>query len=359
MHSSNIIIGGGLSGLLTAWRLQQQNLPYVLLEAKAELGGRIFGVQDQQSKHYHDLGPTWVFPHQHNIQNLLTELGLTYFEQYTQGDALFQKQNNAEIIQTAGAGAMTTYRVQGGMTALIETIYRKLNTENIKASHAVTNIRQKDGHWVITAQHNNTQINFEAENLVLALPPRMITQYLTPQHWASPSLQSAFKQVPTWMAAQAKFIATYASPFWQERGLSGQAFSQQGPMQEMHDASADNSPPYALFGFIGIPAQNRAQYSESQIKQACINQLQQLYGEQAKNAQTTLLKDWAFDEYVTTKQDCLEAPSHPNFNIIEHINELEEKNIYLAASEFSADDAGYLEGAVCAVKQVIAKLITN
>jgi len=127
MHNSNIIIGGGLSGLLTAWRLQQQNLPYILLEAKAELGGRIFGVHEQQSKHYHDLGPTWVFSHQHNIQKLLLELGLTYFEQYSQGEALFQKQNNAEVIQTAGAGAMTTYRLQGGITAIIEAIYRKLN----------------------------------------------------------------------------------------------------------------------------------------------------------------------------------------------------------------------------------------
>ena len=87
--------------------------------------------------------------------------------------------------------------------------------------------------------------------------------------------------------------------------------------------------------------------------------MQQLYGEQAKDTETTLIKDWAFDEYVTTEQDCSEAPNHPNFNILEHKNELKEKNIYLAASEFSADDAGYLEGAVCAVKQVIAKLITN
>jgi monoamine oxidase len=357
MQSSNIIIGGGLSGLLTAWRLQQENLPYILLEAKAELGGRILGVQDQQSKHYYDLGPTWIFPHQHNIQNLLTELKLAYFDQYTQGDALFQKQNNAEVMQTAGAAAMTTYRVKGGMNALIDKIYRKLNPESIKTNHVVTQVVQKDGCWVITVQNKNTLINFTAKNLILALPPRMITQHLTPQHWASTSLQSAFTQVPTWMAAQAKYVATYASPFWRERALSGQAFSQQGPMQEMHDACADNSPPYALFGFIGIPAQYRAQYSEAKIKQACLNQLQQLYGERAKEVETSHLKDWATDVYVSTEQDCVESPNHPHFNLVEHANELKDKNIYLAGSEFSTEDAGYLEGAVCAVNQVISKLV--
>src|SRR4051812_45539200 len=36
-----VIIGGGITGLAAAWELQQQNVPYLLLEASGRLGGKI------------------------------------------------------------------------------------------------------------------------------------------------------------------------------------------------------------------------------------------------------------------------------------------------------------------------------
>ncbi|XPF96463.1 FAD-dependent oxidoreductase [Colwellia sp. RE-S-Sl-9] len=242
------------------------------------------------------------------------------------------------------------------MTALINTLYNKLNPNNIKTSHAVIQVKQENGSWTVTVKQQGNTVVFKANNLILALPPRMIIQHLTPTNWASISLQKALKQVPTWMAAQAKFIATYPTPFWREQSLSGQAFSQQGPMQEIHDACANNEPSYALFGFIGIPAISRSQYSEAQIKQACLSQLALLYGEQAKKVENTYFKDWATSEYITSELDLNEPPQHPYFDSKYHQKELTEKKIFLVGSEFSTIDAGYLEGAVCAVNDVINKI---
>ena len=359
METENIIIGGGLAGLLTAWYMEQKGLPYILLEAKAQLGGRILGIKDSQEEHYHDLGPTWIFPHQCNIQSLLDELTIPYFEQYIQGDALFQKQGDQNALRTAGAGGMEMYRVQGGMTTIVNTLSRKLKPSQVKTAHVVKYIIQTDEIWHINAAHNEAKVTFKAKNLILALPPRMITKHLTPENWASSSLIQALQHVPTWMAAQAKFVATYETPFWRELGLSGEVFSQQGPMQEMHDACAENKIVSALFGFIGVPATYRANYDESQIKQACINQLSQLYGKPAQSIKASYLKDWANDEFVASGNDINEPPNHPHFAIANHENELTQKNIYLAGSEFSQVDAGYLEGAVCAVAEVINKLTFN
>ena len=36
-----IIVGGGMTGLSAAWELQQQGVPYVLLEASGLLGGKV------------------------------------------------------------------------------------------------------------------------------------------------------------------------------------------------------------------------------------------------------------------------------------------------------------------------------
>ncbi|WP_068545920.1 flavin monoamine oxidase family protein [Thalassotalea crassostreae] len=369
MYVENLIIGGGISGLLCASQLEQIGLPYSLLEAKAELGGRIFGIEDketsqnqcqsQKKNHYHDLGPTWIFPHQRHIQQLLKQMNIPYFNQYTQGPALFEKQGEQGIFKTEGAGAMESYRVQGGMTQIIENLIQCLDAGKIKNQSVVTNATRRDGKWHITFMHHNKELNIETKNLILALPPRMITKHLNAQEWASKELFSALEQVPTWMAAQAKFIATYKHPFWREQGLSGQLFSQQGPMQEMHDASADDVPPYALFGFIGLPANYRAQFSDEQIEQACLAQLHKIYGEQATRTESTFLKDWATDGYSTSELDIKEPAQHPNFAIENHEKELRSKNLYLAGSEFSDIDAGYLEGAVCAVSKVIEQIKLN
>ena len=61
----------------------------------------------------------------------------------------------------------------------------------------------------------------------------------------------------TWMAGQVKFYALYEEPYWRQIGLSGQAFSQRGPLGEIHDGSNKDQWPYGLTGFINIPAAQR------------------------------------------------------------------------------------------------------
>ena len=41
MHKPVVIIGGGLAGLYAAYNLKKRDIPFLLLEAKASLGGRI------------------------------------------------------------------------------------------------------------------------------------------------------------------------------------------------------------------------------------------------------------------------------------------------------------------------------
>ena len=55
------------------------------------------------------------------------------------------------------------------------------------------------------------------------------------------------------MVPHAKYIATYATPFWREQGLSGEARSAIGPLGEIYDATMPGGSA-ALFGFFNIPA---------------------------------------------------------------------------------------------------------
>ncbi|WP_166425546.1 FAD-dependent oxidoreductase [Paraglaciecola sp. 20A4] len=402
-----IIIGGGLAGLYTAMKFEALNIPYVLLEAKSQLGGRISSVPTanvnrelsepaDQFASSHDMGPTWIFPHQYKMQALAAELGVELFEQYTVGDVLFQAPNSTQPRQIAGAGAMQLFRVEGGMYQLINKLSAAIKLKNskykkgfarsqhtIRLGHCVSNITQDEtsGQWTISGQnsskghrsHQNHSYDkqelkhqgelhrfvYRAEHLVLALPPRIIQRDLASNVWGSPLLNQRLTTVQTWMGAQAKFVATYPLAFWRDKGLSGQAFSQVGPMIEMHDASASDNSSYGLFGFIGISAKQRNQLTEGQLKRACLDQLAFFYGEDAYGATDCYIKDWAQDKYTTTEHDINEPSKHPEFNIHGLEVELKTRKLHLAGSEFSLQDAGYLEGALRAADQAIEDIINN
>jgi len=357
MHQPVIIIGGGIAGLYSAYQLQLLNIPYLLLEAKSQLGGRILAAQSTASSDVSfDLGPTWIFPHQPKIQTLVKSLNLPMFEQYTKGDVLYQADSIGKPQQIAGAGEMQLFRLRHGMYTLINALHKQLDPNSVLLNHRVTELKKSNGRWYLVVDNNGQLKHFSSEHIMAAMPPRMVAHHLTPELWADKTLINRLNSVPTWMAGQAKFIATFKDAFWRNANLSGQCFSRVGPMVEIHDASAaDNSSP-ALFGFIGVPYSSRSQISTEQLKQACIKQLAYFYGDDAYNATAYFIKDWAKDEFVADKNDLTQPSQHPDFNFTGLNEQLNSLNIHFVASEFAKQEAGYLEGAINAVDEVIELL---
>lgn len=72
-----IVIGAGLSGLMAAYRLMQNKVEVVLLEAQNRIGGRIFThTIDEESGLNIELGAEWVGASHEKLINLCKELGL-------------------------------------------------------------------------------------------------------------------------------------------------------------------------------------------------------------------------------------------------------------------------------------------
>ena len=251
-HKKVIIVGGGLAGLYAAYLLEQQGVPYLLLEAKSALGGRILGAGNKQNPgHYFDLGPTWVFPHQKKIQRLIKQLGISLFEHFASGDVLYQTSEHQPPRQIKGVGDLHLFKILGGSQSLISALQNTLDQNNIQLNHVVTKIERQTNIWQLSVSHNGIEQTVTADELMLAMPPRIIAQLLCDKQWISGLLLNDLQKSQTWMAGQAKFVVAYATPFWRKRGLSGQTFSQVGPMVEIHDAATDPNLNYGLFGFIG------------------------------------------------------------------------------------------------------------
>ena len=354
----HLIIGGGISGCLMARHLAKRQLGFKLIEAQPSLGGRI-----QSTEQGLDLGPTWFWPHQHSVKALLAELNIDSFEQYTQGDYVYQAGPNSPIQSERNQEEMLSNRVVGGMGAMITALQNTLPQEHILLNSPVKSITKLDDLWQIQLSNGDA---LSCDYLWLAMPPRKVAQlFLTADDCVlSDALIAHLQAQQTWMSAQAKFVAVYDKPFWRDAGLSGQGFSRVGPMVEINDASGINAcdgaeegaeegaeqgskeSPAALFGFIGVPAINRQALDEQTMIGACVAQLGKLFGEAALSPICTHYVDWASNVFISSAADVSEPSQHAHFDQARFETELKNLNLGLIGSEFSQTEPGYIAGAI-------------
>lgn len=78
-QSDILIIGGGLSGLIATWQLNQVGLSATVLEARNRFGGRVLTVERESGANC-DLGPSWIWSGQPVVATLLNQFGISHYE---------------------------------------------------------------------------------------------------------------------------------------------------------------------------------------------------------------------------------------------------------------------------------------
>ena len=347
----NLIIGAGLAGLYCALRLQQRGESYVVLEAREKPGGRIQAASEHCAI---DAGPTWFWPHQVKMQALTKALQLDVFEQHTEGDTLFQPAQAHTPVQKMQYQQGTSFRLKGGMMQLIDAIKAQLPAKSLRFNSPVRAVEKIDSSWQVLLQYAD---KLTTRKLFLALPPRMVVTHLTPDAWLSDNAIEHLRQQQTWMSAQAKYIATFETPFWRKHGLSGFAISHRGPLVELHDAVMPENDA-ALFGFIGTSAQQRRNISPEQLKAVCREQLLSIYGPRAIPKSDHLM-DWSNNPHICSAADVGESPRHSQIELAQLYQKEALQNLYFVGSEYSQTEPGYLEGALEAVDSALASMDSN
>ncbi len=345
METRVLIIGAGLSGLSLATQLVERGHVVLLAEARDRPGGRI--LTERLGNGYFDLGPAWFWPGQPRIAALVDQLGLKWFEQYSTGALCFEDESGRVEWGRGFASMQESYRLQGGMAALTDALAAELPADRIKLSTSITALnRDNDG---ITATSENG-LTIRAQQVVLALPPRVASRISF-----SPALPQATQEImsgiATWMAGQAKAIATYDTPFWRNAGLSGNAMSRHGPMVELHDASPALGGPYALFGFIGFPPQARR--DELHLRQVLLDQLVRLFGPEANEPVSLRIMDWVFEPFTATPLDQQPVYAHPQYGMPRALDRIWENRLIFAGTEVATQFGGYLEGALEAAENAL------
>ncbi|MDG1118408.1 MAG: FAD-dependent oxidoreductase [Flavimaricola sp.] len=318
------IIGAGLSGLALASALRAQGRNVTVLETRDRTGGRVL------SHNGHDLGPAWIWPHNRRMLALLPRLGLRCFPQHAAGRLVFEDaagtiRRDLEFATMGGA-----LRVAGGLASVTDALAAEVG-DGLRLGQHVLRLTE-DAEGVLVATKSETM---RAEHVVLALPPRLAA-----------GLGVAVPDVPTWMAGQAKLVASYPTPFWRDEGLNGDAISHRGPLAEIHDASPSGAETGALFGFI-LPGATRA----PEFRDAAIAQLVRLFGPRAAKPDEVLIKDWSTDPATAVTADRTPPSGHPNYRPLQQTSRL-----IFAGTEAAPEDGGFLEGALAAAEAALTSL---
>ncbi len=365
-----VIVGGGLAGLVAAWRLQQRGVTdVVLFEARAHLGGRIKSIDgggvtvdpSLSALDHFDLGPTWFWPRiQPELDRLVDELRLERFAQFDRGAMLVEPSPHEAPLRMAGyASEPPSMRLVGGAGALIAALMQRIEPGCVRASHTVCRMRRAESSVELGVEGPGGELTtWHANHILLALPPRLAERRIAFDPPLQPALGRSWRDMPTWMAPHAKYVAVYDTPFWREQGLSGAARSGHGPMVEIHDASMPGSCA-ALFGFLGVPARVRQGVADDVLRAHCRAQLGRLFGEQAARPRVDALKDWARDPLTATEEDQEPVGHHAAAPPTGARGGAWQGCLTGIGSEWSPQFAGYLAGAVDAAEAGVRQVLQN
>ena len=338
-----VIIGAGLSGLTAAATLHEAGISVQVLEADAQIGGRIRSVRDSDgTQAVADLGPTWVWPkYQPVVARWLSKLDIKTFEQFNEGNAVITGYGPEPLYQPM-PGQDGMVRVVGGPTTLIDTLAERLGSSNIRTSAVVAELSE-DGPERMNIRLNSGEM-ITAQRVIVAAPLRVVATTIR-MPWAPPSLIKAMREIPTWMSSHAKAVVIYDRPFWRDAGLSGRIASRTGPLVEVHDHTCAEMKSAALFGFIGWSPEQR-QLSPAQLRQEILDQLSDCLGKAAANPLQLVIQDWATNPQIVTELDLAQPVHHPDVGPDNLREKYLDGRVQFAVSEVSEHSPGLIEGAL-------------
>jgi monoamine oxidase len=331
-----LIIGAGLSGLLTGYRLKKEGIPFKILEARNRVGGRINTVLGTYNAPV-EMGATWFTPQHKNVIALLEELKIGYFEQHMDNPVLFQASPTSPIQSIQIPNQAPSYRISGGTSNIINTLLQKLDKEDVLLNQSVQSLKFLSNSVQVIAK-----ATFVAESVVLALPPKLWSKKITFEPLLPDNLISVANHTHTWMEDSIKISLTYDQPFWQHENRTSTFFSNSGPITELYDHCNHEKTKYALCGFINSSFKN---LSDVERRARVINQIKQVFGEHGENFMDYEECVWSKEKNTFVASDGFLSPHQNNGNPIFSSSFFKGK-LFISSSESALEFPGYMDGAI-------------
>jgi len=342
MNVDVAIVGAGPAGLNAA-AILKDHLSVVVLEATDRIGGRLLSIK-KDSAHI-DLGATWFWGNEKLINEIVYEHDLKSFNQYQEGNSLFQTSQFVEELPT-NQMEQTSIRLLDGMQSIARILYNQLDSGTVYLNEPVISVNT---HGDIL-EVNTSKSVWNAKHVIVAVAPAAAVHTID-FHGIEPNIVELAEKTPVWMGKVSKVICIYKTPFWRDANLSGTAFSYLGPMREIHDMSIPESGLSALFGFVQNSPNGKALN-----KKEILVQLIGLFGAHAGNPLEIIIQDWADEKYISPPQEFDQSGyqlyGHPFYS-----QPAMNGKLYWASTETASDFPGHIEGALVASKRAAERIL--
>lgn len=352
------IVGAGVSGLATAYLLQEAGQRVRAYEAAEVIGGRVQSFVDLQTGLVvGDRGPTWVWPaYQPVVASWLKRLNIRTFAQFEAGDAIVEIRPGQAPTRTMLPRKAGSMRIEGGTRRLVEALARRLPAGAVTTNFAIGQI-ESVAEGIVLHHERGEYRPVRAQAVIVAVPPRVAANAITWLPELPTALVRALNAMPTWMAPHAKAVVVYDRAFWKGRGLSGRIASRLGPMMEVHDHSSADGETAALFGFVGSPHDMR-EVHRSKLAALIVEQLVRCFGPEAQAPIGVFIEDWASNPWITQPDDLSGAQQHPSVGPSVLRDMIFHNRLTFASAETSSVSPGVLEGALHAAENAVGRVLS-
>jgi monoamine oxidase len=286
---------------------------------------------------------TWV------RKNLRTPSGRAYFRIIAEAifsadstdlsllHALFYTVSNGDLetLISVDGGAQKD-RVVGGSVLIAQRLAAGLD---IRLGAEVADVSQTDTGVIFRTRSGQTH---SAQRALITLPPTLAGRL----HY-EPALPAWRDQLTQKLPAGTviKNFAVYPTPFWREKGLNGQAISDQGPVKVTFDVSPPGGEVGIMIGFVeGSEARHWQRLTSDERRDSVLDCFVRYFGPQAASPIDFVEKDWSAEEFT---RGCYGAHFAPG--VWTSYGEVLRKpvgRLHWAGAEHAIEWNGYMEGAV-------------
>lgn len=204
-------------------------------------------------------------------------------------------------------------RVVGGMQSVSEALAERIGAENIVLGHPVRVLRwqEEDPEYPVLVEAEEFSeagvatgagVMVRAKHVVVAVPPNLYSRISYVPALDRRQMQMHQHQS---LGLVIKVHAVYDRPFWREQGLSGTCFNSTGLVTEVYDntnvlrETGQEDPRGTLVGFVSDEmADAMFRLDEDQRREAILEGLAELLGEEARHPEVFYLSDWGAEEWT-------------------------------------------------------------
>jgi monoamine oxidase len=310
-------------GVRAPWKankLDRQTLAeYVKAKAKSPLSSRLLNAANQAI---------------YGKDN--SQLSVLFNAFYTAAAGDRKHAGNWALLISAGGGAQES-RIKGGSQLIAIGVAKSLG-RRVRLNAPVRSIKQGKKGVVVTARG----VTVEAKRVIVAVPPALARKI----HF-TPALPVAKQKLLTRFTPgdMIKAQLIYPTPWWRDKGLSGQIITPDGPAGITYDNTPERGAPGVILGFVGGSAAKKFRTLDPVArKQAYVDSLAATLGEEARGDSDYFDMDWTAEPYTLGCPTGSMAPgvmSRFGAQIRPAIG-----RIHWAGTETADYWAGYMDGAV-------------